>query len=63
VARIISAVEDELVTPKLDQGLGEAGELLARLIGTDAYVGEVYSLGYNEALVQIHDFHRQQVGG
>jgi hypothetical protein len=36
VARIISAVEDELVTPKLDQGLGEAGELLARLIGTDA---------------------------
>lgn len=63
MARIISAVEDELVTPKLDQGLGEAGELLARLIGTDAYVGEVYSLGYNEALVQIHDFHRQQVGG
>src|SRR5437588_11665177 len=30
---------------------------------SDAYVGEVYSLGYEEALVQIHDFHRREVGG
>jgi len=27
----------------------------------DAYVGEVFSIGYDEALVQIHDFNRQQV--
>jgi hypothetical protein len=32
-------------------------------VQTDQYVGEVYSLSYSTALVQIHDFHRQQVGG
>ena len=26
-------------------------------------MGEVYSIAYEEALVQIHDFNRQQVGG
>jgi hypothetical protein len=29
----------------------------------DQYVGEVYSIGYESALVLIHDFHRQKVGG
>lgn len=33
------------------------------LIQPKQYVGEVYSLGYESALVQIHDFHRQNVGG
>jgi DNA helicase HerA-like ATPase len=32
-------------------------------VDRDCYVGEVYSLGYEEALVQIHDFHRKAVGG
>jgi hypothetical protein len=36
---------------------------LRTLIDEAAYVGEVYALGYNEALVQIHDHHRMQVGG
>jgi hypothetical protein len=39
------------------------GSDLASLIEGDAYVGEVFSIGYDEALVQIHDFNRQQVGG
>jgi DNA helicase HerA-like ATPase len=43
--------------------LGDAGAALVGLIEPDAYVGEVYSLGYHEALVQIHDHHRAQVGG
>lgn len=38
-------------------------ELLGSLIQGDQYVGEVYSLGYESALVQIHDYHRQHVGG
>lgn len=37
--------------------------LLTDLVDTDAYVGEVYSLSYEEALVQVHDHHRRQVGG
>lgn len=43
--------------------LDKAAASLFDLIEPDAYVGEVYSLGYHEALVQIHDHHRAQVGG
>jgi hypothetical protein len=38
-------------------------QLLGELIQPSQYVGEVFSLGYETALVQIHDFHRQKVGG
>lgn len=37
-------------------------EVDGKLIGSQ-YVGEVYSISYETALVQIHDFHRQGVGG
>jgi DNA helicase HerA-like ATPase len=63
LASIISTVGEHLGGPELDDDLEDAAELLISLIRPDAYVGEVYSLGYNEALVQIHDFHRQRVGG
>lgn len=33
------------------------------LIQPEQYVGEVYSLGYETALVMIHDHHRREVGG
>lgn len=41
----------------------EGKDRLGGLIQADQYVGEVFSLGYDSALVQIHDFHRQKVGG
>lgn len=37
--------------------------LLGQLVQTSQYVGEVYSIGYETALLQIHDFHREGVGG
>lgn len=40
-----------------------AQEIFQTLIQKNQYVGEVYSISYETALVQIHDFHRQQVGG
>ncbi len=40
-----------------------AKQLFQQLIQKDQYVGEVYSITYETALVQIHDFHRQSVGG
>jgi hypothetical protein len=40
-----------------------AKELLGSLVQRDQYVGEVYSLGYESALVLIHDSYRQAVGG
>jgi hypothetical protein len=60
---VLSAVGRELNQPQLDAPLQAASSLLQGLIDDASYVGEVFSLGYNEALVQIHDFHRQQVGG
>jgi hypothetical protein len=40
-----------------------AKQLLGPLVQTEQYMGEVFSLGYETALVQIHDHHRQRVGG
>jgi hypothetical protein len=37
--------------------------ILNQLVQPGQYVGEVYSIGYETALVQIHDRHRQDVGG
>ena len=39
------------------------GKLLDPLIQPGNYVGEVISLSYDDALVQVHDHHRQEVGG
>src|SRR5258706_2573198 len=41
----------------------DAGKLLATLIQSNQYVGDVYSIGYESANVQIHDFYRKRVGG
>ena len=59
---VISAIGKEAATP-LEPVLAKASSLLTGIVDDKAYVGEVYSLGYEDALVQIHDFHRQQVGG
>ena len=60
---VISSVGRELGQPQLSAPLQAASVLLHNLIEDASYVGEVFSLGYNDALVQIHDFHRQEVGG
>ena len=59
----ISDVARELEQPKLSEELQSAAGLLRQIIEPEAYVGEVFSLGYEEALVQIHDFYRRKVGG
>ncbi|HEX8342268.1 MAG TPA: DUF87 domain-containing protein [Tepidisphaeraceae bacterium] len=60
---LISAVGKGVDAPSLEPELVAASERLTSLVDEKAYVGEVYSLGYEDALVQIHDYHRQQVGG
>src|SRR5690242_13546334 len=59
----LSAVARELEQPDLGPELSVAAGLLSQLIDPEAYVGEVFALGYEEALVQIHDFFRRKVGG
>src|SRR6267378_843199 len=60
---VISALAKEAASTSLEPALATASDLLTSIVEEKAYVGEVYSLGYEEALVQIHDFHRQKVGG
>src|SRR5664279_3695867 len=60
---IVSNLAGKLSEEQLTEPLQAAGKELGRLVEEAAYVGEVYSLGYDTALVQIHDFHRQEVGG
>jgi DNA helicase HerA-like ATPase len=63
MSNLLSAVAQQLDSTPLPEHLKSAGTELATLVDANTYVGEVYSIGYEEALVQIHDFNRQQVGG
>jgi hypothetical protein len=49
--------------PRPSEKEAAAAARLSGLVESASYVGEVFSLGYNEALVQIHDHHRGLVGG
>jgi hypothetical protein len=40
-----------------------ARKLLGGLVQEEQYVGEVFSMSYEEALVLIHDYYRERVGG
>jgi len=60
---LIGRVGTRIGGDDLSTELINASAKLMALIEPAAYVGEVYSIGYDEALVQIHDFNRQQVGG
>src|SRR5215469_3998960 len=63
MTNLFSSVTQQLDKTELPENLHDAGAGLTSLVEGGAYVGEVYSIGYEEALVQIHDFNRQQVGG
>jgi hypothetical protein len=63
MANLLSSVAQQLDKTQLPEELQSAGAELASLVEGGAYVGEIYSIGYDEALVQIHDYNRQQVGG
>ena len=60
---VVSRLSRELGQPQLEPNLGQAGRLIAGLVEETAYVGDVYSLSYADALVQIHDHYRARVGG
>jgi hypothetical protein len=63
MADVISSVARQIGEPELDETLRAASAVLHKLLDEASYVGEVFSLRYDEALVQIHDHHRQRVGG
>ena len=63
MSRILSSVAKAVEQTRIDPAMKSAAAGLASLLDGDAYIGEVFSLGYSEALIQIHDFHRKRVGG
>jgi DNA helicase HerA-like ATPase len=52
-----------LESPESDGHAVSAAKLLSDLVEREAYLGDLYSLGYDSALVQVHDRHRMKVGG
>ena len=54
-----SAVREELKNVHLTA----ANKWFSNLIQEGQYVGDVFSISYETALVLIHDFHRREVGG
>ena len=60
---LLSQVVQQMCQTELPEELMPPGQNLSSMIDGGAYVGEVFSIGYDEALVQIHDFNRQEVGG
>jgi hypothetical protein len=54
---------DAAVSSKTEGAYRVATEALGRLIQAEQYVGETWNVDYEEITVQIHDFHRERVGG
>lgn len=63
MSSLVSSVAKVMESPSIDPSMKPAADGLSSLVDADAYIGEVFSLAYDDALVQIHDFHRKQVGG
>ena len=52
------------ISQALSRSLNESEQrLLSDMFDPQAYVGEVFSLSYETALLQVHDYHRRKVGG
>ncbi len=52
------------IVRELSRSLNEPEQkLLSDLFDPQSYVGEVFSLSYETALLQVHDHHRRKVGG
>lgn len=58
-----SGIERVIEDYEAGEAQRESESLLGVLVQREQYVGEVFSLGYETALVQIHDSHRRDVGG
>lgn len=56
-------MEKEIKKQFEDRDKVETKKLFSDLIQADQYVGELYSINYESANVQVHDIQRQRVGG
>jgi hypothetical protein len=59
----MSNIEQGIKATLATKQMEETKVLFQNLIQTDQYVGEMYSINYESAKIQIHDSDRQKVGG
>src|SRR6266508_6140217 len=59
----MSSIEAGVIAKDKNKLISATQKWFQTLIQPEQYVGEVYSISYESALVQIHDHHRKQVGG
>ncbi|HQX18070.1 MAG TPA: DUF87 domain-containing protein, partial [Anaerolineales bacterium] len=59
----MSLIENELIEKDANKLSDAAKKWFKELVQPSQYVGEVFSISYETALVQIHDHHRKEVGG
>lgn len=59
----MSEVLGEIQLDRENKGIRATDKILGSLIQVDRYVGDVYSMSYDTALVQIHDYHKKVAGG
>jgi hypothetical protein len=60
---MVTPLEQTFAADRQTIYISEASRVLGSLIQLDQYVGDVFSISYESALVQIHDKHREDVGG
>lgn len=58
-----NVLEDTFLEEQKNLLSDRSDEWFRKLIQEEQYIGDVYSIGYETALVLIHDFHRREVGG
>lgn len=59
----MASLEDELKEKDAKKLADASKKWFSELVQPSQYVGDVYSISYESALVIIHDHHRQRVGG
>ena len=59
----MSLIENELIEKDANKLADASKRWFKELVQPNQYVGEVFSISYETALVQIHDHHRKEVGG
>ena len=59
----MSSELDTALTTVLGDGQLPTPSAIGMLLQPNQYVGEVFSIAYETAKIQIHDYHRRQVGG
>jgi hypothetical protein len=59
----LDTANNQIETARINSEIEAAKRKFLSLVQPDQYVGEVYSLSYETALVMIHDHHRREVGG